>query len=66
MLMSYLRYLIQTLVIRCSNVQDVVKAQSIVFSAFAKIVLKHPSLRYHLRNKDPRTQKRVGCGNGVH
>ena len=56
----------QTLVIRCTNVQDVLGAQPIDFSAFAKTALKHPSLRYHLRNNDPRTQIRVACGNGVH
>ena len=56
----------QTLVIRCSNVQDVLGAQSIDFSANVKTALKHPSLRYHLRNNDPRTQKHVNCGSGVH
>ena len=51
---------------RGSNVQDVLRAQSIDSSAFAKTVLKHLSPRYHLRINDPRTQKRVDCGSGVH
>ena len=51
----------QKLVIRCSNVQDVLRVQSIDFSAFAKIVFKYLSLHYPFRNNDPRNQNALAA-----